>query len=102
MEFVVALKKVYKTSRNKERLNDPFLVYSRVSDLIGNSYSDKKKADLFFELLKRVNIFELIAEYGENCSEKIKEKSSAVKDLMPKDAFCKIVDIKDLSTHFII
>ena len=66
MNFKDALKKVYKSSRNKEQLNNPFIVYSRVSDLIGNSYNDKKKVELFFKIKKEVNLFSLAAEYEEN------------------------------------
>lgn len=54
MNFKDALKKVYKSSRNKEQLNNPFIVYSRVFDLIGNSYNDKKKVELFFKIKKKL------------------------------------------------
>ncbi len=71
MNFKDALKKVYKSSRNKEQLNNPFIVYSRVSDLIGNSYNDKKKVELFFKIKKEVNLFSLAAEYEENGKTKL-------------------------------
>ena len=93
MEFSEALKKVYKSSRKKEQLNDPFLLYSRILDVIGDSYNDKKKAKWFFSISKRVNLFALIGEYGENCQKQIIKKYGEVSDIITEDAFRKIVDI---------
>lgn len=93
MNFKDALKKVYKSSRNKEQLNNPFIVYSRVSDLIGNSYNDKKKVELFFKITKEVNLFSLAAEYGENGRNKIICMYNDVKDLVSKESFAELVDL---------
>lgn len=93
MKFTEALKKVYKSSRKKEQLNDPFLLYSRVSDLIGDSYNEIKKAKSFFSISKRVNLFALVGEYGENCQKQIIKKYGEVSDIITEDAFRKIVDI---------
>ena len=93
MNFKDALKKVYKSSRNKEQLNNPFIVYSRVSDLIGNSYNDKKKVELFFKITKEVNLFSLAAKYGENGKNKIICMYNHVKDLVSKESFAELVDL---------
>lgn len=93
MNFKDALKKVYKSSRNKEQLNNPFIVYSRVSDLIGNSYNDKKKVELLFKITKEVNLFNLAAEYGENGKNKIICMYNDVKDLVSKESFAELVDL---------
>lgn len=93
MNFKDALKKVYKSSRNKEQLNNPFIVYSRVSDLIGNSYNDKKKVELFFKITKEVNLFSLAAEHGEDGRDKIICMYNDVKDLVSKESFAELVDL---------
>ena len=93
MNFKDALKKVYKSSRNKEQLNNPFIVYSRVSDLIDNSYNDKKKVELFFKITKEVNLFSLAAEYGENGKNKIICMYNDVKELVSKESFAELVDL---------
>ena len=93
MEFNEALKKVYKSSRKKEQLNDPFLLYSRLSDLIGDSYNEIKKARSLFAISIRVNLLALIGEYGEGCRKKILKKYGDVSDIITEDAFAKIVGI---------
>ena len=92
MNFKDALRKVYKISKNKEQLSDPFIVYSRVSDLIGNSYNDKKKAWLFFQVTKEVNLFCLAIEYGETMKNKIIRMYDNVEKLLPKEKFVNLVD----------
>ncbi len=93
MDFKSALRKVYKSSRNKEQLNNPFIVYSRVSDLIGNSYNDKKKVELFFEITKEVNLFSLAAKYGEDGKNEIICMYNEVKELVSKESFSELVDL---------
>lgn len=93
MDFKNALRNVYKSSRNKEQLNNPFIVYSRVSDLIGNSYNDKKKVELFFKITKEVNLFRLATEYGENGKNKIICMYNEVKELVSKESFAELVDL---------
>ena len=93
MEFTEALKKVYKSSRKKEQLNDPFLLYSRISDLIGDSYNEKKKAKTFFSISKKINLLELVGEYGKNCRSEIIKKYDEVSEIVTKEVFNKLVDM---------
>ena len=59
MGFLAALKTVYETRNSDNELDEPFLIYSRTADLIGNSYEDKKKLSLFFAVSKRLNVLML-------------------------------------------
>lgn len=93
MEFSVALTKVYNTTKKKEQLADPFLVFSRVSDLIGDSYNDKKKAELFFRVSKKLNLFTLTEDHGKKCKKRIAKKYSEVQDVLSFDTFNIITDI---------
>ena len=93
MEFTVALTKVYNTTKKKEQLADPFVVFSRVSDLIGDSYNDKKKAELFFRVSKRINLFALTEDLGKKCKSRIAKKYETVSDVISVNTFNKIADI---------
>lgn len=93
MEFSVALTKVYNTTKKKEQLADPFLAFSRVSDLIGDSYNDKKKAELFFRVSKKLNLFVLTEDNGKKCKKRIAKKYSEVQDVVSFGTFNKITDI---------
>lgn len=93
MKFKDALKKVYKSSRNKEYLKNPFLVYSRISDLVGNSYEDKKKNELFFKIEKEVNLFSLAMEFGLEGKNDAINRYAEVADLLSQKAFEDLADL---------
>lgn len=92
MEFLAALKKVYETRNSDEGLNEPFLIYSRTADLIGNSYEDKKKLSLFFAVSKRLNVLMLLSSFRSDGVNAIREQYSAVADLLSESVFNRLID----------
>mgnify|MGYP001118608725 FL=1 len=92
MEFLAALKKVYETRNSDEGLNEPFLIYSRTADLIGNSYEDKKKLSLFFAVSKRLNVLMLLSSLQLDGVNAIREQYSAVADLLSESVFNRLID----------
>lgn len=92
MEFLAALKTVYETRNSDEELNEPFLIYSRAADLIGNSYENKKKLSLFFAVSKRLNLLMLLSSFQSDGVNAIREQYSAVADLLSESAFNRLID----------
>ena len=92
MEFLAALKIVYETRNSDEELNEPFLIYSRAADLIGNSYENKKKLSLFFSVSKRMNVLMLLSSFQSDGVNAIREQYSAVADLLSESAFNRLID----------
>lgn len=92
MDFLAALKTVYETRNSDNELNEPFLIYSRTADLIGNSYEDKKKLSLFFAASKRLNVLMLLSSFQSDGVNAIREQYSAVADLLSESAFNRLID----------
>lgn len=92
MDFLAALKKVYETRNSDDELNEPFLIYSRAADLIGNSYEDKKKLSLFFAVSKRLNVLMLLSSLQSDGVNAIREQYSAVADLLSESVFNRLID----------
>lgn len=92
MEFLAALKTVYETRNSDDELNEPFLIYSRAADLIGNSYEDKKKLSLFFAVSKRLNLLMLLSSFQLDGVNAIREQYSAVADLLSESVFNRLID----------
>mgnify|MGYP004525809045 FL=1 len=92
MDFLAALKIVYETRNSDDELDEPFLIYSRTADLIGNSYEDKKKLSLFFAVSKRLNILMLLSSLQSDGVNAIREQYSAVADLLSESAFNRLID----------
>lgn len=92
MDFLAALKTVYETRNSDDELNEPFLIYSRTADLIGNSYEDKKKLSLFFAVSKRLNVLMLLSSLQSDGVNAIREQYSAVADLLSESAFNRLID----------
>ena len=92
MDFLAALKIVYETRNSDDELNEPFLIYSRAADLIGNSYEDKKKLSLFFAVSKRLNVLMLLSSLQSDGVNAIREQYSAVADLLSESAFNRLID----------
>ena len=92
MEFLAALKIVYETRNSDNELDEPFLIYSRTADLIGNSYEDKKKLSLFFAVSKRLNVLMLLSSLQSDGVNAIREQYSAVADLLSESAFNRLID----------
>ena len=92
MDFLAALKIVYETRNSDDELNEPFLIYSRAADLIGNSYEDKKKLSLFFAVSKRLNVLMLLSSLQLDGVNAIREQYSAVADLLSESVFNRLID----------
>lgn len=92
MDFLAALKMVYETRNSDNELDEPFLIYSRTADLIGNSYEDKKKLSLFFAVSKRLNVLMLLSSLQSDGVNAITEQYSAVADLLSESAFNRLID----------
>lgn len=92
MDFLAALKIVYETRNSDNELDEPFLIYSRTADLIGNSYEDKKKLSLFFAVSKRLNVLMLLSSLQSDGVNAIREQYSAVADLLSESAFNRLID----------
>ena len=92
MDFLAALKIVYETRNSDNELDEPFLIYSRAADLIGNSYEDKKKLSLFFAVSKRLNVLMLLSSLQSDGVNAIREQYSAVADLLSESAFNRLID----------
>lgn len=92
MGFLAALKIVYETRNSDNELDEPFLIYSRTADLIGNSYEDKKKLSLFFAVSKRLNVLMLLSSLQSDGVNAIREQYSAVADLLSESAFNRLID----------
>lgn len=92
MEFLAALKTVYETRNSDDELNEPFLIYSRAADLIGNAYENKKKLSLFFAVSKRLNILMLLSSFQSDGVNAIREQYSAVADLLSESVFNRLID----------
>lgn len=92
MDFLAALKIVYETRNSDDELDEPFLIYSRTADLIGNSYEDKKKLSLFFAVSKRLNVLMLLSSLQSDGVNAIREQYSAVADLLSESAFNRLID----------
>lgn len=92
MEFLAALKIVYETRNSDNELDEPFLIYSRTADLIGNSYEDKKKLSLFFAVSKRLNVLMLLSSLQSDGVNAIREQYPAVADLLSESAFNRLID----------
>lgn len=92
MGFLAALKIVYETRNSDNELDEPFLIYSRTADLIGNAYEDKKKLSLFFAVSKRLNLLMLLSSLQSDGVNAIREQYSAVADLLSESAFNRLID----------
>ena len=92
MDFLAALEIVYETRNSDNELDEPFLIYSRTADLIGNSYEDKKKLSLFFAVSKRLNVLMLLSSLQLDGVNAIREQYSAVADLLSESVFNRLID----------
>lgn len=92
MGFLAALKIIYETRNSDNELDEPFLIYSRTADLIGNAYEDKKKLSLFFAVSKRLNLLMLLSSLQSDGVNAIREQYSAVADLLSESAFNRLID----------
>lgn len=92
MDFLAALKTVYETRNSDNELDEPFFIYSRTADLIGNSYENKKKLSLFFAVSKRLNVLMLLSSLQSDGVNAIREQYSAVADLLSESAFNRLID----------
>ncbi|MBO4694589.1 MAG: hypothetical protein J5656_01510 [Clostridia bacterium] len=92
MEFKEALAKVYRSKRTMNKLYDPLVLFGCVSDLIGNSFVEKKKASLFFNMDKEVSFFKTIIE-NDNDTSIIVSQYEKVSDKVDYKKYMSLVNI---------
>lgn len=92
MNFKDALNVVYLTRKNDEELKNAFLSFSRMADLIGNSYEDKRKLDLFFCVEKRLNLFYNLQNATNGEVGVMRRRYPQVNELLSKNAFNSLID----------
>ena len=93
MDFKTALKTVYETRKSDDELYNPFLIYSRAADLIGDSYEEKKKLSLFFTVEKRINLLAILSDSTEDNADDVREGYFEISDLMSEKSFNRLVDM---------
>ncbi len=71
---------------------EPFFVYSRIADLMGNSYDGKKKLEKFFAVEKRIGILAYVTRQVKGGARGAKERYEEVSDIMDCNSYCKLVD----------
>lgn len=86
LSFEKALKAVYRRYRSSKKLSAPFFVYCLIMDYIGNSYEDKKRADAFFAVSKKIDLWQL-AKSGISYLVASDENYAAVADVVNKRQF---------------
>ena len=92
MEFKEALAKVYRSKRTMNKLYDPLVLFGCISDLIGNSFVEKKKASLFFDMDKEVSFFKTIIE-SDNDTSIIVNQYEKVSSIVDYNKYIAIVNI---------
>lgn len=71
---------------------EPFFVYSRIADLMGDSYDGKKKLEKFFAVEKRIGILAYVTRQVKGGARGAKERYEEVFDIMDCNSYCKLVD----------
>lgn len=92
MDFKSALKTAAESHRS-DKTKTPFLMYSQMSDLIGDSYDDKKKLSLFFNVTKRLFGSDKRIELSLKNIESLRARYSEVGDLLTESMFIGLIDL---------
>lgn len=79
------------TRNTDEEMYEPFLVYSRVADLVGNLYEEKRKLSVFSAVDKRLNLLKLLSEFSYDGLEAVRGLHYFVKNILSKDAFNRLI-----------
>lgn len=86
MNFREALNHIYKNRERDEDITNPFLLYSRLSDLCSSSYVDKEKVQLFHQINSRLNIVQAVLANTE-----ISSRYDEVSVFVSQDSFDALV-----------
>lgn len=92
MDFKSALKTAAESHRS-DKTKTPFLMYSQMSDLIGDSYDDKKKLSLFFNVTKRLFGSDKRIELSLKNIESLRARYAEVSDLLTESMFVGLIDL---------
>lgn len=92
MDFKSALKTTAESHRS-DKTKTPFLMYSQMSDLIGDSYDDKKKLSLFFNVTKRLFGSDKRIELSLKNIESLRARYTEVGDLLTESMFVGLIDL---------
>lgn len=92
MEFKEALQKSLKSDKHTQA--DPFLLHSRVSDLVGNDYEAKKAAEEFYRLDAKYEISKTLLASAPVRYKKRKNRYYKIKSIMspPDNAYVFFTD----------
>lgn len=88
MEFKKALATICQNRKNDSEITEPFLLYSRLSDLCSSSYGEKQKLLLFYEIDARLHLMKAILKGDED----LYAKHTIVNDLISEGRFCSLLD----------
>lgn len=92
MNFKDALNVVYRTRTTDDELKNAFFTFSRMADLIENSYEEKRKLDLFFSVEKRLSLFYNLQNATNVEVGVVRRRYPQVKEFLSKNAFNSLID----------
>ena len=87
MNFIDALTYLYQNRTSDEEFCNAFLLYSKLSDLCGASYEDKRKVLLFYQVNKKISLVRLVLDNDENIASRYQE----VANLLSESSFQNLV-----------
>ena len=64
MNFIDGLTYIYKNKKDESEINNPFYIYSRLSDLCNNSFIEKEKVKNYWKVTSQINIIQILLEKG--------------------------------------
>ena len=88
MNFIDALGYLYHNRTSDEEFTDPFFLYCKMSDLCSSSYEDKRKALLFYQVNKKIDVVRSIL----NKDETVNSRYNEVADLLSNNSFHKLLE----------
>lgn len=87
MNFKEGLNYIYKNHKEEFELTNPFVLYSRLSDLCSSSYEAKQKVQMFHQINQKINVIDLVLHDGEN----IQSRYLEVSDLLSQESFNRLI-----------
>lgn len=77
MKLQAALTYIYSSHINKEELENPFVLFSTLSDICNDTFKNKEEVKLYWRIISKVNIYKILLDNGiTNGVKCLKEKYS--------------------------
>lgn len=92
MNFKEALTYIFNKRKSDGEIADPFLLYCRLTDLCCKSFEDKKKAELFYAVDKRLRIFETLLSDVKKGEKELFSSYVIVADLLSEQRFRGLIE----------